>query len=253
MGRVRRQTPGELGPPQAGPITDILCHPTSARSGFQGYTLLHAQRQLAGPTGRSEGSPVQSSLGRVSAEGERGRGGRGVYSALCRVKWDDYFYIWGQSFTLWGFPGGINGTEPACQSSRCDVGPIPGSGRSPGGGHGNPLQDSCLKNPMDRGAWWARVHGVPKSQTRLKWLSTAHSLYSHTILGLKTLEKRSAIFSYFSQNDTKRIRKYSQPLFSRPDSSISKGRMERKNIKLNVSMSDECWFILKGKRINLNK
>ena len=43
-----------------------------------------------------------------------------------------------------------------------EVGSIPGSGRSPGGGHDNPLQDSCLENPMDRGAWQARVHGVPK-------------------------------------------------------------------------------------------
>ena len=46
-----------------------------------------------------------------------------------------------------------------------DMGSIPGSGRSPGGGHGNPLQYSCLKNPMDRGAWWATVHGVAKSGT----------------------------------------------------------------------------------------
>ena len=45
-------------------------------------------------------------------------------------------------------------------------------GRSPGGGHGNPLQYSCLENPMDRGAWRATVHGVAKSLTRLKWLST---------------------------------------------------------------------------------
>ena len=44
---------------------------------------------------------------------------------------------------------------------------IPGLGRSPGGGHGNPLQCSCLKNPMDRRAWWATVHGVTKSQTQL--------------------------------------------------------------------------------------
>ena len=47
-------------------------------------------------------------------------------------------------------------------------GSIPGSGRSPGGGHGSPLQYSCLENPMDRGAWRATVHGVAKSQTRLK-------------------------------------------------------------------------------------
>ena len=46
-----------------------------------------------------------------------------------------------------------------------DMGLIPGSGRSPAGGHGNPLQYSCLENPMDRGAWWATVHGVTKSQT----------------------------------------------------------------------------------------
>ena len=45
-----------------------------------------------------------------------------------------------------------------------DAGSIPGSGRSPGGRHGNPLQYSCLENPMDRGAWWATVHGVAKSQ-----------------------------------------------------------------------------------------
>ena len=53
-----------------------------------------------------------------------------------------------------------------------DVGLIPGLGRSPGGGHGNPLQYSCLENPMDREAWQATVYGVAKSQTRLKRLST---------------------------------------------------------------------------------
>ena len=48
-----------------------------------------------------------------------------------------------------------------------DVGSIPGLGRSPGGEHGNPLQYFCLKNSMDRGAWWATVHGVTKNRTRL--------------------------------------------------------------------------------------
>ena len=47
------------------------------------------------------------------------------------------------------------------------MGSITGSGRSPGGGHDNPLWHSCLENPMDRGAWWATVHGVTKSQTGL--------------------------------------------------------------------------------------
>jgi len=53
-----------------------------------------------------------------------------------------------------------------------DVGSSPGSGRFPGEGHGNPLQYSCLENPMDRGAWQATVHRVTKSQTQLKRLST---------------------------------------------------------------------------------
>ena len=60
---------------------------------------------------------------------------------------------------------------PANAGDVRDVGSIPGSGRSPGGGHGNPLQYSCLENPMDRGAWWATVHRVAQSWTRLKRLS----------------------------------------------------------------------------------
>ena len=53
-----------------------------------------------------------------------------------------------------------------------DMGSVPGLRRSPGGGHGNPLQYSCLENPMDRGSRRATVHGVAKSQTQLKRLST---------------------------------------------------------------------------------
>ena len=51
---------------------------------------------------------------------------------------------------------------------------IPGSGSSPGEGNGNPLQYSCLENPMDGGAWWATVHGVAKSRTRLRELTSLH-------------------------------------------------------------------------------
>ena len=54
---------------------------------------------------------------------------------------------------------------PANAGDIRDMGFIPGSGRSPGGGHGNPLQYSCLENPMDRGACWFKVHDVSKSQT----------------------------------------------------------------------------------------
>ena len=64
-----------------------------------------------------------------------------------------------------GFPGGSVSKESACSAG--DPGSIPGSGRSPGGGNGNPLQYSFLENPMDRGAWWATVHKIAKSQTIL--------------------------------------------------------------------------------------
>ena len=65
-----------------------------------------------------------------------------------------------------GLPWWLSGKESACQAG--DSGSIPGLGRSPGEGNGNPLQYSCLENPMDRGAWRATVHRVAKSWTRLK-------------------------------------------------------------------------------------
>ena len=64
-----------------------------------------------------------------------------------------------------GFPGVSDDKESACNA--VDLGSIPGSGRSPAGGNGNPLRYSCLGNPMDRGAWWTTVHGVAKSQPQL--------------------------------------------------------------------------------------
>ena len=62
-----------------------------------------------------------------------------------------------------GFPGGSMVKNPP--ANAVDLGSIPGSGRSPGEGNGNPLQYSCLENPMDRGSWWATVHAVAKSWT----------------------------------------------------------------------------------------
>ena len=68
-----------------------------------------------------------------------------------------------------GFPGGSNGKETACSIEAIQsLGSIPGSGRSPREGNGNPLQYSCLENPTDKGAWQSMVHGVSKSRT---WLS----------------------------------------------------------------------------------
>ena len=75
--------------------------------------------------------------------------------------------LWGQAKQAWGrggcFPGGSDGKESACNVG--DLHLNSGLGRSPGEGNGNPLQYSCLEDSMDRGAWWATVHGVTKSQT----------------------------------------------------------------------------------------
>ena len=68
-----------------------------------------------------------------------------------------------KGFFFLGFPDDSDGKESSCDVR--DLGSIPGLGRSPGEGKGYPLQYSSLENPMDRGAWWATVHGVAKSQT----------------------------------------------------------------------------------------
>ena len=82
------------------------------------------------------------------------------------------------------FPGGSEGKVSACNVG--DPGSIPGSGRSPREGNGNPLQYSCLENPMDRGAWRATVHGVAQSRTRLSdftfiFTFTIHSWASQVV------------------------------------------------------------------------
>ena len=72
-----------------------------------------------------------------------------------------------------GIPLWLSSKEFACHAGdAADVGSIPGSGRSPGAGRGNPLQYSSLEDPRDRGAWLATVHGFAKSLTLLKRLST---------------------------------------------------------------------------------
>ena len=100
---------------------------------------------------------------------------------LLREEWDEgsggmlesegiYVSLWLICIVLWQklvFPGGSDSKYSTCNVG--DLGLIPGLGRSPGGGHGNPLQYSCLGIPMDRGAWWATVHGVTKSRTLLSF------------------------------------------------------------------------------------
>ena len=77
-----------------------------------------------------------------------------------RLIWSDLIWKWNL-----GLSCGSDGKESACNAG--DLASIPGSGRSPGEGNGSLLQYSCLENSMDRGAWWATVDGVAKSQTRL--------------------------------------------------------------------------------------
>ena len=88
--------------------------------------------------------------------------------------------------TLQDSPGGSDGKASAYHAG--DLGSLPGLGRSPGGGNGTPLQYSCLENPMDAGAWWATVHGVAKSWTRLSdFTFTLH-------------ESKGSLLKYFTTN-----------------------------------------------------
>ena len=87
----------------------------------------------------------------------------------------------GVPYMRWGFPVDSDGKESACNAG--DWGLIPGWGRFPGEGHGYLLQYPCLENPMDRGAWWAIVPGVTKSQTWLSDWAGMHCGFSGFIWG----------------------------------------------------------------------
>ena len=87
------------------------------------------------------------------------------------------YFVWSFVWFHVNFSGGPSAKESACQFRRHrDAGRIPGSVRSPGGGHVNPFQYSCLENSIDRGVWQAAVHGVAKSWT---WLECTHT-HTHT-------------------------------------------------------------------------
>ena len=97
---------------------------------------------------------VQNSEGNKRADAlttKKEKDSRGIFSL-------QLYYLW--LYNCQGFPGGSEGKASACNAG--DPGSIPGSGRSPGEGNGNPLLYPCLENPMDRGAWWATVHGVTR-------------------------------------------------------------------------------------------
>ena len=105
--------------------------------------------------------------------------------SVCFIKWR-WMFLYAKcfqvNFSYSGFLDGSDGKESAWNAGdirEADL--IPGSGRSPGGGHGNLLQNSCLENAMDRGAWRAKVHRVAKRRTRLKQLSMHANAPWHSI------------------------------------------------------------------------
>ena len=101
--------------------------------------------------------------------------------------------------TAMDFPGGFISKESSCNAG--DPGSIPGSGRSSGGGYGNPLQYSCLENPMDRGSWQVTVNRVTKSLTRLKRLSMhAHNTVQKDFHEVTHLAKLTASHLFFGPN-----------------------------------------------------
>ena len=98
----------------------------------------------------------------------------------------------------WGFPGGsvVKNVTASTEDTR-DVGSIPGLGRSPGGRNGNPLQYSCLGNPMDRGPWQATVHGVTKSLTQLCANTHTHTHTCAWYCTVSTNPLRTDVFLLF--------------------------------------------------------
>jgi len=88
---------------------------------------------------------------------------------------------------------GSYGKESACKAGALDL--IPGLGRSPGERNGNPFQYSCLENPMDRGAWWAIVHGVTKAGTTEQLIHThPQAIYKGSLLSLPCQHLLSLVF-----------------------------------------------------------
>ena len=126
---------------------------------------------------------------------------------------------------LTSFPGGSESKASACKAA--DLGSMPGCGRSPGGGNGNPLQYFCLENPMDGETWWATVHGVAKSWTQLSDFTFFYSFSIFLVLQLFMLSsedwKERTIIPGLERSPRRR---HDNPLqYSCPENPIDRGAL----------------------------
>ena len=132
-----------------------------------------------------------------------------------------------------------------------DVGLIPGSRRSPGGGHGNPLQYSYLENPMDRLAWWDTVHRVAESQARLKRLSTHTSPGQHTGLGRQNKDLSTLFITGSETHDPKHPHHWRALLFTLLVSAVLlKAANQEQDHSLTLNYSTPLNYPLRWKHIN---
>ena len=115
---------------------------------------------------------------------------------------------------LFDFPGGSNSRESTCNAG--DLGLIPALGRSPGGGNGNPLQYSCLENPMDGGAWWTTVHGSQRvrhdwatslKEARWQYIALSYSFPNFEPVSCSMSSSNCCFFAYIqtSQETSKMV------------------------------------------------
>ena len=103
----------------------------------------------------------------------------GIQIPIQVLAFNSFVYIPRNGIVIGGFPGGSVSKESTCNAG--DTGSVSGSGRSSGGGHGNPLQYYYLENPMDRGAWQITVPRITKSRTQVKRLSMHTRMYGTVI------------------------------------------------------------------------
>ena len=132
---------------------------------------------------------------RTAAGGHRQQG-RCSLAEPCRPSHHWHLSAW--EVLVKGFPGGSVVKNPPASSG--ELGSVPGSGRSPEGRNDNPLQCSCLGNPMDRGAWWATVHGVAESRRWQPLNNHNHQLLLGSIL-YNSIPEWTRILHYLTRAD----------------------------------------------------